>query len=481
MNQAEMENSLRALLAERAERAPLNDNLAEAIIGQAVSGITPPRQLHRPVIRRRNWTMPLLAVAAVAAVVAGTVGFLTVNDTSSGHGNVPIAHGPTTPTPTVTTPAQSNSSPPVAVQSAFVHVNSTESNGAQLVHLAGFRAVDLTFVGKNIWAMGSATCIKTGVGRCSALVHSTDGVHWTMLNTTPFNVADDTAGCATVCVEHIRFATPSVGYIFGPDTLLMTKNAGRTWTAQPGGAFALETLDNNVIRVTAQAGGCPPGCTFTVQTSAIGSTTWRTEVLPGTAPGVGVQLARTASSAYLLATANPAGGAGTETSVLYTSDNDGKTWINRGEVCGQNSGSQGEVDSVAVTGGSDGSIIVACNPRLASATSRAWVTVSTNGGSSFHRTSADLPAAYPSLVGAGTAQDICVQDDVILYCTQNAGASFSKAHTSNGNTVNATWLGFEDQQDGRALQIGGSAASPSTNLWTTHDGGRTWTLTVGIG
>ena len=34
MNQAEMEDSLRALLAERAQRAPLSDGLAEQIITQ---------------------------------------------------------------------------------------------------------------------------------------------------------------------------------------------------------------------------------------------------------------------------------------------------------------------------------------------------------------------------------------------------------------------------------------------------------------
>ena len=490
MNQAEMENSLRALLAERAQQAPLNDGLAEQIIGHATSGGATGgsvRQLHRPAIRRRSWTLPLLAVAAVAAVVAGTVGFVMQGSPSAdrGHG---LAFGKVTRLPAPTRSVPSSTSPtvqsptstvaPAGVTYAYLHLDSTETNGATEVQLSAFRADDLTFVGTNIWAMGSATCVKTGVGRCSALVHSTDGVHWSMLSSTPFNVAD-VNNCTAPCAVHIRFATSKIGYIFGPSMLLMTTDAGRTWKTQPGGALALETLDGNVIKVSGSDGGqCAPGCTYTVQTAPVGSTTWTTVSLPGGYAGDGVTLARSSHFAYLLDTANPAGGADNEQSTLFTSDNDGATWVRRGEVCGQTASS--EVDSVGMTGGSDDSIIVTCQPRLASPTARDWVTVSTNGGASFHRGSATLPADDPALVGAGTAQGICVQDGV-LYCTHDGGDSFSKAHSGNGDTVDATWLGFENQTDGRALQLGGTASDPSTDLWTTHDGGATWMLTVGIG
>jgi len=479
MNQAEMENSLRALLVDRAQRAPLTEGLADQIIAQAETGI-PVRQLHRPNVRRRGWALPLLAVAAVAAVVAGGIGYLTVNDTSSGHGDAPVAKGPTpsfSSSGVTTTPPPSNTSnTQLPVAGAYLSLRSTLNDGARLVHLTAFKALDLTFVGSNVWAMGSATCFKTGQGRCSLLVHSTDGVHWSMLKPTPFNVADDTTGCATVCVDHIRFATPKIGYLFGKDTLLMTTDAGRTWKPQTGGADALETLDGNVIRVSS-SDGCPPGCTYTVQTSAIGSTTWKTVSLPTPATGVGVTLARTASSAYLMTYANPAGGAEKETSTLFTSSDDGSSWISRGEVCAQKPGPNGEVDSASMTGGSDGSIEVLCQPRKATTTDSSWVTVSTDGGKKFHASVGLLNAGQPGLVGAGTAQDFCVQGENQLSCTHDGGSTYSAAQAVGKGPKHALWLGFENQSDGRALEI----SSTGSNLWTTHDGGSTWKLTVDIG
>ena len=488
MNQADMERSLRALLSERAERAQFSDDLAEKIIVQATTGPAPVQQLHRPTVRRRRWTTPLLIAAAVAAVVAGMASYLATSHTSSGKGdkNVAIVHQPT-PTHTQPTPTQPFSSAlsstpaaPIPSTGTYVSVNSTLDNGARRVYVPSFKAYDLTFVGSDIWAMGSATCYSSGVGRCSLLVHSTDGVHWSMLKPTPFNVADDTTGCATRCVEHIRFATPKVGYLYGPSSLLMTTDAGRTWKEQPGGALALETLDNNVIRVSSTP-GCAPGCTYTVQTSAIGATKWTTVTLPGTYPGDGVTLARTGSAAYLLTTGHVTGGAQNAQSALFTSSDDGAIWTNRGEVCAQNPGANGEVDSAAMTGGSDGSIEVLCQPRLETRTDTAWVTISTNGGRTFQRTPGLLDSATPALVGAGTAQDFCVQSTKQLSCTRDGGRTYAAAHASGKGPRQPIWLGFENQSDGRALEISGSGSGLTSNLWTTHNGGKSWTLSVGIG
>ena len=479
MNQADMENALRAVLADRAHHAPINDGLAEQIIVQASTGTGAAgvRQLHRPSLRRRSWTLPLLSAAAVVALAAAAVGLvnLTGHATGTGHlAQTPNLTHSASPAPS-TTPVTPTVTPTMTAK--YLPLPTTEDNGATLVHLSAFKAYDLTFVGSNIWAMGSATCQSTGTGRCTALVHSTDGTHWTVLNTTPFNVADDSAGCDTRCVSHIRFATPDVGYVYGPNALLMTTDAGRTWTPQPGGALALETLDGNVIRVQ-----CPalPGCRYTVQTASVGSSSWTSVSLPGNYIGDGVTLARTSHYAYLMSYGNPAGGAQDEQSTLFVSSDDGRTWTNRGEVCQQTPGQDGEVDSSSVTGGSDGSIVITCKPRAAASTTGSWVTISTDHGMSFQRTPAGIPSGYDQFVSAGTANDICVQDGV-LYCTRDGGASFAKAHTGNGDTVNAVWLGFESETDGRALEIGGTAANPSSNLWTTHDGGLTWSLSVGIG
>lgn len=495
MNQAEMENSLRALLAQRAERAQFHDDLAEKIIIQATTGTPTRLDPHRPRMagpsgpRRRPWTLQLMVAAAVVALVAGGISYLSLNGSSNGKPlSLPKTNTPTqtptqttshVPTSTATQPV-TTAPPPLQSNGTYVGVQSTLDNGARLVHLNAFKALDLTFVGSNVWAMGSATCFATGTGRCSLLVHSTDGVHWSMLRPTPFNVADDTAGCATYCVDHIRFATPQVGYLYGPDTLLMTTNAGRSWKAQAGGASALETLDGNVIRVSGQP-DCLPSCTYTVQIAPVGSTNWQTVPLPGSYLGNGVTLARTGSSAYLMTYGHTAGGGSSAKSTLFVSSNDGTSWTNRGEVCGQNPGSQGEVDGSSMTGGSDGSIEVLCQPRTPNGTDSAWVTISTDGGKTFHPTPGLLDAANPGLVGAGTANDFCVQSSKQLSCTRDGGATYAAAHLSGKGPKHAVWLGFENQTDGRALEIIGSGTGLSSNLWTTRDGGVSWSLTVGIG
>ena len=169
--------------------------------------------------------------------------------------------------------------------------------------------------------------------------------------------------------------------------------------------------------------------------------------MPGSYLGDNVTLARTSHFAYLLTLGNSAGGAENEKSTLFTSDNDGATWVNRGEVCGQNPGPEGEVDSIGMTGGSDDSIIVTCQPRLASSTARSWVTVSTDSGGSFQASAATLPGS-PGVVGAGTAQDLCVQVSV-LYCTRDGGGSFAKAHTVNGDTVSSRGAGKAHGSNGK--------------------------------
>ena len=127
----------------------------------------------------------------------------------------------------------------------------------------------------------------------------------------------------------------------------MTTDGGRAWQRQPGGALALETLNGNVVRVTAQGTGCPLWCHVQVETAGIGSSAWTVRQLPERVPNsvgnFGLSFARGGSDVYLLSLNHTAGGAQTAMSTLYRSTDNGQSWSSVGEPCPRQ---HGEVDSV---------------------------------------------------------------------------------------------------------------------------------------
>src|SRR6185437_4991708 len=148
--------------------------------------------------------------------------------------------------------------------------------------LTHVRVLDLTFVSDTEgWALATADCLDptSTAPACPAMLHTTNaGTSWTAVPNPPANVPINSS-CAEPCIQHIRFATDRIGYAYGSTTLLMTIDGGKSWSRQPGGADALETLDGNVIRVSTQ---CLPGCPYRVQTAPIGSSSWHSVALPGT-------------------------------------------------------------------------------------------------------------------------------------------------------------------------------------------------------
>ena len=87
---------------------------------------------------------------------------------------------------------------------------------------------DLTWVGDLTgWALSAVVC---GSGLCPELASTTDGGKtWQQLPNPPASIQNGTVNCANVaCISHVRFASTSFGYLYGP-ALLVTSNAGRSW------------------------------------------------------------------------------------------------------------------------------------------------------------------------------------------------------------------------------------------------------------
>lgn len=432
---------LRETLAARAAEAPAGDLLAERIIHAADR-----ESVHSRRAAQRGWrtrALPLVAAAAVAGVVLTVVAIEHYRPT----GSPPAASQSGSPTqPSSPTPTDTGSPSPTTASTTAAHV----------ADLTNVKVLDLTFVSENEgWALAAADCL-TGPGRCTALLHTTDGKTWTSVRSTPFNVAG-VQGCAAPCVTDIRFADPHVGYAFGPAAFFMTTDGGAHWTPLAGGALQLETLDGNVIRVTGSPSGCPGPCNVRVETAAIGSTTWTSAEL-GSLSGARLSFSRGGSDAYLLVTRNPAGGANDATSTLYRSSDDGRSWLQAGEPCPQSSA---EVDSSAVAGAPDGRVSVLCTVR--SATQRSFVVTSTDHGATFAPQPGTIPVIVPDqLTGDPTTVLVAARDG--LARSLDGGRSWTAVPDVQGRV---TFVGFESSSVGRAV-------TDQHTIWTTRDGGRSW-------
>jgi photosystem II stability/assembly factor-like uncharacterized protein len=446
---SDFEDRLRASLRRHAAEAPDGDRPAERILREAARPV-PSRRRRRG---WRTWTLPLAAAGAVAAIAATLVGVNQVHHSAAPAGTtVPTATQVMTHAAAPTVP-HTTAAPSPTVPAGLSHV----------------RVLDATFVGPDDgWLLATADCLGKP-GTCTAMLRTVDGgAHWTSFKPPPANVPG-IGNCAAPCVDHIRFANADTGYAFGPSAFFVTTDAGTHWTQQTGAAVALETLDNNVIRVSAVPAGCgPPGCGYAVQTSSIGSATWTSRSLPRYLGGMttGAQLSRGGHDAYLLVTGHPAGGASSAISTLYVSTDDGATWSDRGEPCPQAGGPAGEVDSVAIAAGGADRVSVLCvtrqspQPRI----------VATSRDHGLHFAVLSPTPGYGAGLLAGDPTTVLLvagqSGGPAVYRSVDAGRTWQ---VPPGLTGGVSWVGFESTTVGRIVSDTGRT------IWTTHDAGAQWT------
>ncbi len=452
-----IEAALRASLVEHSRHAPAGAVLAEQIIAEVER--VPPAPARRRSRQWRTWTLPLVAAGSVAAVAAALVGVNQFHHQAD--------HKPAAPISTVPAPTHTVTTAPTATSRASTSVHSTPPPTSTVPGLTGVHVVDVTFVGtQDGWALARANCLNGSGPSCIAMIRTSDGGRtWTSTKPPPANIPAD--GCDDPCVSSIRFATPQIGYAFGPDALFMTVDGGASWRHESGGAYALETLDGNVIRVVAAPPCSPPGCHYAVRIAPVGTQTWTSVALPGAQPNMSgsAELTRTGNRAFIEIFGHTAGGASNAQSVLYTSVNDGASWTNRGEPCPQVGGAvTAEVDSTAVASAADGSATLLCTGRGDEIPQ--FTMTSTDGGRTFHPVNAQaLRGATPiSTLGAASASTLIALSGE-TYRSTDGGHSWRKV----GGTApaGANWIGFESATDGRATD--------GRTIWTTHDAGLTWT------
>ncbi len=141
----------------------------------------------------------------------------------------------------------------------------------------GFKANSITWVTpQRGWVLGAAPC---GKNTCSDVIGTTDGAKtWGLIGTVKAPIAN--LGQARPGITEVRFATPKVGWAFGP-YLFQTTSGGKSWTREPIPGHGRQVLDlatssSGAYAVTSACrwgtGVCPQPLSF-----------WRTATRPGSA------------------------------------------------------------------------------------------------------------------------------------------------------------------------------------------------------
>jgi photosystem II stability/assembly factor-like uncharacterized protein len=340
--------------------------------------------------------------------------------------------------------------------------------------LVGFRVLSMTFVSdQQGWALGTVRC---GTARCLALVGSTDGgSSWQELTAPAMHAGGvySTRSAGVRCVQQIRFATPQIGYAYGP-SLLTTTDGGSTWQQLSGtNVSSLEAAGGTVVRVVSNSTGCS-GTRYKVQSAAVGSASWHTlDAQPFTqiCPPV---LYRQGARLVLAAYGNPAGGV-RATAQIGRSSNGGASWTSGPDQCG---GKSGYASGVALA--PPDVLVLLCQdqaPGPGNVYPPAWVRVSTDGGATYGPDQT-VPSAVPGtyrqyqFAEASSGRVLLVetgQHGSQVLLSQDGGASWSSTLSLTAGLNSAAKVILVGYQDPLTCRI-----ASGNNVWTTVNGGSSW-------
>lgn len=330
---------------------------------------------------------------------------------------------------------------------------------------SGFAATSVTFVSTDeAFVLGTAPCAAKP---CTSIVRTLDrGATWTGLPAPVVPIGDRFSPASQPAVWGIRFADPSVGFVFG-NGLWETTDGGEHWaevasprTAEP--ITDLEVIDGQVLAVVAQCtaqAGCGPIGLLYRRPLAGGS--W-TLVAKASSTMIATQ-ARVA--AVLLAD-----------SVVVTA-NGGLSTLTAATPC--RTPGVSAASAVAVTG--PDSLALLCSGGAAAGSVQKTVYVSDDLGATWTKAGSPPLGGDPEGISAATSGRLVVaaaSGASELYYSADAGAQWSTAWYAGDGGMGFNDLGFTTTSDGvvvrgPALSDGNTEQRPG-QLLLTSDGGRSW-------
>jgi len=362
---------------------------------------------------------------------------------------------------------------PVTITSVPLGFTSRASNG-----LSGSALQDMSWVSSsNGWALASLPC---AAGTCAQLAHTTDGGrHWVPVATPRAVFQDGSANCAQeVCVSDVAFATPAVGFLFGPG-LLVTTNGGRTWRDDPGlQTEALAVAGGRVYRIVYRHTGCPGPCMPALESTSVSDLNWQTEIQSLDTPdrNDSATIAGSGSTVLVALYGSQAGPVSAQATV-YRSTDAGQSWQRQQDPCLEfQTNRRHEEDLIDLTVAPNDFAAGLCTPHVQGQT---FAVTSTDGGSSWRR-EADLPSHDDlAQIASASSSSLAVSTTAItgngpfsarLFVSTDSGQRWSRAATDNQQVTQdgvPAWLGFQSPQVGTWI-------SGPQRYWRTVDSGRTW-------
>jgi hypothetical protein len=407
------------------------------------------------------------------AVVAVGVTLLAAACGSVAPGSTPAAK---------TTPAQSTAAASTA----------TPATAPRAQELARSSLLSTSWINANDgWALAAQPCGKSS---CARLARTTDaGLHWQVLPNPAGRIQDSTVNCAQqACVSQVSFASPNVGYLYGPASM-MTTDGGLTWHVEHGPQIETLTIaGGQVYRVAYTSGGCPGPCQPSLQEAAIGSANWRTLIGTLNEPGRSDSAQVAASGPdELVAMYGSLAGPIPAAAIVYRSTDGGGTWRQTADPCaglGPNGSRQRpnqEEDLIGLASAADGFFAGMCGPHNMMNT---FVITSADGGATWHATAAPPPGQWLGFVAAASPATLAVASGAMsgngtttarLLLTTDGGRHWVTAATDTQNLpapdiamgTAPAWLGFETPLAGQWL-------GDPHGIWTTTDGGLRWIRTA---
>jgi photosystem II stability/assembly factor-like uncharacterized protein len=279
-------------------------------------------------------------------------------------------------------------------------------------------------------------------------------------------------------------------FAYGPN-LYVSHNGGSSWTTekQPGDVLTVSAVGKSMWMVESIcARPTAATCSLRLENSANGGSSWRDLTLPSrlsveNIPDMPVAvLVRTGAGTGYIGVADPS--STTKSSLYYTSDG-GSSWVTRTIGCGG--------QTVAMSAAPDGTLIAVCGAAPVTGNQAKSSVISTDGGENWTTqficdgTLTPLPKCALSsffngylgsidAVSSSTAFMVGVR--TALEETTNGGKSWAPVTPPLGGSTDGTWrVTFFNDSDG--IVVGNSVTAPPVpTIWSTSNGGATWTATV---